>query len=612
MKKVLMMLCAILAFTSCSKEAKELEGRVERVEQTLTLEVSAIPDDITSVDKNEARAGTLVNFYIDGTGKLRAFLEKNKVPVFTYIYNGSSLVYEGILNWSVKPDKRTLYYEGAVGLKRAIDPTKETKLVALLGYGDNSTVFGAGNVQIPASQVSVGPIKPDDTGADNILKAVPFVLVNKLDKVGDFLTNKPRDVAEKRFKPKGTIVRVVLENTTAQKIPVGALAVNELSVGGVSYWRFNSSIGELEYVYPRPGSKSYDASVYPIRNAQGRNSKIDLEPFQNDVELLYWYPKIDPRITFDLIYWVYPQSYPGTDTRRQSSGYYTPYTQVKAADQHMEGKVYTLRLKVRQQENPLSFFSEYPVAAGGASFATTHAPNDPSYGLFTFDEAKGLSIGAYNRLPTQAEWNLILPSFLNPTVLNKYIRNDMAAIGSYSMQDAESTFAWASTPPATYSQNNQFVIYAIRFDKRRGWGISDLNTCFVFRYHWQGGYQGRYSLRIQCKPITRELLSNNSNWQEIALNYLKAKPSSYWDDAVERIFPSVNMSGDATVKEGAVFWGSSNGMGYYDQSNQLVEVPAGVASYAWVTPRSLKLSTEGISSPSVVTKYPVYLYKGIY
>ena len=632
------MLCAMLALASCKKDDMP-QAEQSKEATTVTLDISAVTQDVEQKGKSEARA----MFYFDPAGKLRTTLKgREKTKVYTLIYNGDELVHKEALQWTVSEDGKTLSYKEPITTIAHLDPNKETKLVAILF----DEAFGKENPSSPEDWWSYYPgyeiqkayIIHKSGSIDNRVSvpSAPFALECTLSVNADGTRATNRDLRAdlKRFKPKGYFVEFTLSNHTGRNIEVKSVLTNGAE-------RIRYKVREGKYAHRDDPSdfltdKHSTTRLHPIavqswiRGAFSESEvSIAIENGKTYPRPVYlWMPTLDG-VSFDFDYF-------------PNNGCCPIYKQKGERSSYEQGSIYKIDVDFKPLPNPLSYFTQGPISADGTQILAGVGSNDPNVGLFTFDEAKNLTIRRDDdhdgvdeiyKLPTQSQWNSILPTFderklpipgrpQGSTVPVVSRSGDNAVIGyNRLMPRIDGVGGYSYFETVIYSfPNGRKVTQAYRFlnDQRR-FGSTVVyqfhGDPFVFRYIT---HEGSEWTTIQCR---RGTLRSINLQEEIRggqiTDAFAALGNNFWNDpsVVTRTFPSVDILHNGSKMGGSIFWGISDGTDpkynpYLEYLNlrkgDRTYVPYGGAFYAWLTTNLMKVSPN--KHPSA-ERYPVYLYK---
>ena len=360
MKKVLMMLCAVLALASCSKEATEPQeqGQEQKKQQPKTPVSLSLSATISDLD---AKA---LDHQLDGN-KLKHFLNgKTELKVFTFIWDADaprgSYLFSRELTWKVAEDGKTIYFDGNIDVYAAhLNPsTANIRLVAAIG-------------QLPGSSGEVYPreeaAKPRLAG-DQFPINTPCVLRTKLQLTSDrkLLYNTKQPEADRRFKPEGIFLRFKIRNELGTQVKITNLYYPRFdgNVYGFHYsypeltvvQAANQAVKGLGNVFPSDYyNDPYDGKGIPL------SQPIVLDPGKTtEAEFLYWMPTpyalIHPDVVLDdpgLLY------------------HTTMQLQKQKLEDYEEGKVYRTTLVLRKLHNPLEYIAEYPMNATGTGMLTS-------------------------------------------------------------------------------------------------------------------------------------------------------------------------------------------------------------------------------------------------
>ena len=575
MRQFLLVLVAGVALLSSCTKGDTPETRLIPQGSTISLDVIASTPEAPSKAEKSLRS---VDFFIDGAEKVRATLKgKTKVKVHTYIYSGSTLVWDGDPDWSVKEDGKTLKLsENDILLRGTLDPAS-ARLVAVI-----SDVAHSGTSLNFSGQTNLKALVVDNTGNTKVSLPVPFVLSSTLSFDGTEASNKSLPITDRKFKPKGYLLRIKLSNETEEAVEVKGVYINGkgldnsmLSVNTGTLTTYTTQNREVLLPIVE-GNSGVPASIIIPKNRP------------SDKNLLVWVNKLDRETSFDL------------DYRDNIIAPMAGYTQPQGI--YEEGKCYTVNIKTTRIPNPLSFFSEYPVATDGTSFASTHNYGDPSYGAFSYEEAMGhsdpnlpagrpvvnVTAGEYTKLPTVSQWLSIVPvgagalwlSYSEPSRPEVWTR--VVSVGNLSY-NVTSEATWVLENP--YDVNTNRTAWVLDYKSPRG----SRSSCYAFRVkirpHGSGPYKPK--VFVEAKYVGSGFTS---------VTQIKSQPESFWRDAVSRVFTSLSPTyGPSRPFHRASFWADSR---WSDDKRAFQPASMGVFPVSG-TPDQIK---------NTVTA--VYLYKG--
>lgn len=246
-----------LVFGACTKESY-IEDQIEETDgryMTLSLDVDATKDDT-----EEMRAlfygENSSTYFVFGTAGQTLYIP-------TVIYNGSQIIYTNErLPWVVSSNGRRLVCKQKVRIKPELLANPNLSIVAKLDEqaktGDAVTVL----------QATV-------SGEERKMRSInfPSVMTTKLKQEGSVLRMSEASTA--RFKPQGTLVRVILKNN--MKIPTFATGISVTLANGQTLSRpFDTGS-----IYPQTNDSFQ--SLLPV-GAQAENS---------DQRALLWLPYVN-------------------------------------------------------------------------------------------------------------------------------------------------------------------------------------------------------------------------------------------------------------------------------------------------------------------------------
>lgn len=335
MKWFLLSILAPALLLSCKQEGPK---ETQRTSQKLQLSLSA--------GFSSDQQALSMDYRLE-SNKVKAILEgKTKVPVRTYIYQGSSTTPIGnqLLDWTVQKDMKTLRYEGSINLSSLAATTTELRLVAVIGEATQ----GVENELIVSTSYSQGAtiklLSPTESTTIN----VPYILETKLDKNSQGLW-KVRGTDRKIFRPYGHLLRVNISNN----------AFADVTITGISSNRLLAKSSKLN-VYPE-GSKtlSREEELSPINLKFSEEIKIGPKQYA-EKDFLLWIPRINDLKTYHLDLMV---------KEIPSSRLYTVIKTTKQPSDLKDGKIYNVTLELhRTIVNPLSLLSDDVMNRGGTDF----------------------------------------------------------------------------------------------------------------------------------------------------------------------------------------------------------------------------------------------------
>jgi len=427
MKKVLMMLFAVLLFASCNKEAGEPQPQKEQKHYSLSLDVAA------STEMNGYKALDHLNYKFQN-GKVKpALVPGEEIEVYTNIitYKGEKieLANGGIrkLKWRVSDDGKKLYCRQTIS-DLTFNPNDYDEVALIAGIHAIQNVLPFNRVNPLPEDNKVQVFTSTTSSAEAFSMKVPYFLpkvVLKKDAQGVYVN---KQLANNKFKPKGYLLKVHVKNELNEPLSLSGVQ----SCGLVpDYALFPDWNGSGDYTKEHPLKSWHTGSYYPNRKFSfSKNFTVPAGARSSEAFLL-WIPEVINNADYliDLIVKDVP-----------SQAFYVSKLFTKSPSEYVEGNMYTVTLTVRPIRNPLDYLSKYAVNKDGTDFLTNwndFAPEEPKnfttknkeVGYFdgyrvvgtgvTSDRSKALIIageeysypnggaGVKWHLPTVAEWNSV-------------------------------------------------------------------------------------------------------------------------------------------------------------------------------------------------------------
>ena len=325
---------------------------------------------------------------------------KTQIPVYTCIYEGSRLLFNERLNWTVKDDKKTLSFDGDINFTASVTNPNSLRILAVIG-----DATGTPTDLTLAPAYSEGQVIPLLSTTTPTTINVPYIMEAKLarDLGGHWIPQGEN----KTFKPYGHLLRVRMINKTGAPVTVTGVSSNRVLADGI---QFHPRLRELK-------RKEYNT---PLNLKLSREVTIANDQTAGETFLL-WVPRLDESGTYhrlDL-----------TLKDVESSRLYTTMRIPKGTVDYMDGVIYKAEVTLYKTAipNPLSLLSEDVINKEGTDFVnlrnTFQIDNLATYngagkvGYFKHADAINRfcvedtypSTGGINwHLPDFFEWNTIL------------------------------------------------------------------------------------------------------------------------------------------------------------------------------------------------------------
>jgi len=359
MKKVLMMLFAVLLFASCNKEAGEPQPQKEQKQKhySLSLDVAA------STEVQRYKALDHLNYKFDN-GKVKPNLVPGEeIEVYTQIlaYRGIRLEtgYASKLKWRVSDDGKKLYCKQTIR-DMTFNPNDYDKVTLVAGiYALRN--FHSNIIPLPENN-EVQVFTP--TTSSTFSMKVPYFLPEmelKKDAQGIYVNKL---LANNKFKPKGYLLKVHVKNELNEPLALSGVQSCGL-VPDVADYAGSGSITD------RPLKGRYNTSYYTNRKFSFSKDFTVPAGATSSEAFLMWLPEMINNADYliDLIVKDVP-----------SQAFYVSKLFTKSSpSEYVEGNMYSVTLTVRPIRNPLEYVSKYAVNKDGTDFLTNwddFAPED--------------------------------------------------------------------------------------------------------------------------------------------------------------------------------------------------------------------------------------------
>ena len=359
MKKVLMMLFAVLLFASCNKEAGEPQPQKEQKQKhySLSLDVAA------STEVQRYKALDHLNYKFDN-GKVKPNLVPGEeIEVYTQIlaYRGIRLEtgYTDKLKWRVSDDGKKLYCKQTIR-DMTFNPNDYDKVTLVAG------IYAMRNIHsdiIPLPENNEVQVFTPTTSSAFSMK-VPYFLPEmelKKDAQGIYVNKL---LANNKFKPKGYLLKVHVKNELNEPLSLSGVQSCGLVPDIVNYAGSGS-------IADRPLKGQYKTSYYTNRKFSFSKDFTVPAGATSSEAFLMWFPEMINNADYliDLIVKDVP-----------SQAFYVSKLFTKSSpSEYVEGNMYTVTLTVRPIRNPLEYLSKYAVNKDGTGFLTNwndFAPED--------------------------------------------------------------------------------------------------------------------------------------------------------------------------------------------------------------------------------------------
>jgi|GEM_PF-2603491 lipoprotein len=501
MKKVLLALFALLALTSCSKEANEPKGKERFAPSSMQLEVAA-----------EVPSARALSFSLQNGKPKVSLAGRTTLPVWTFIYDGDNLVYSQLLDWKVEGTK--VYYIGDIQISHSYTPTNLTLVAMVVGNkNDGVTKIEANNLYTPSLQDNTIHKLTD---LENYDINIPYKMEVKLDYRSDaptMLYTNRRPAAERKFKPEGLFLRFKIKNELDHDITVTTMRAPFV----LPNRRIATSIDKKSKIGWEARTQ---ALIQPRDFVFDEPVHVSAHGTSSDTYFL-WIPSTKVKGMFEK---QIPSGDGGDD--RYSSDHITLLTSntvqfskpyhvyslfTKESSHYQSGYTYDGQFTFHSLRNPLERISETPLNTLGTDFVDASGGYNNTYssiGYFLnlevasrFYEPKTYpSKSGEWYVPSVLEWRGIFPGTNGTDNIFETIQIDDVVFENRSIRGLHVK----NTP----TKGNDYTIYMLRF------GRTDAQTTVKEiteeRYSSRGGANiDRFSLAQSGLEYARPLLDNS-------------------------------------------------------------------------------------------------------
>ena len=608
MKKVLMMLFAVLLFASCNKEAGEPQPQKEQKHYSLSLDVAA------STEMNGYKALDHLNYKFQN-GKVKpALVPGEEIEVYTNIitYKGEKieLANGGIrkLKWRVSDDGKKLYCRQTIS-DLTFNPNDYDEVALIAGIHAIQNVLPFNRVNPLPEDNKVQVFTSTTSSAEAFSMKVPYFLpkvVLKKDAQGVYVN---KQLANNKFKPKGYLLKVHVKNELNEPLSLSGVQ----SCGLVpDYALFPDWNGSGDYTKEHPLKSWHTGSYYPNRKFSfSKNFTVPAGARSSEAFLL-WIPEVINNADYliDLIVKDVP-----------SQAFYVSKLFTKSPSEYVEGNMYTVTLTVRPIRNPLDYLSKYAVNKDGTDFLTNwndFAPEEPKnfttknkeVGYFdgyrvvgtgvTSDRSKALIIageeysypnggaGVKWHLPTVAEWNSVFAA----NRVNYSILNYPVQIGDYKGLFGPVDYKSSGQSGSTYEVYtlcfNPLPYHKITKDRIAGVPKPWSNFPTAGSWYWsEGDDQYRAAFLPEISDNKRYAFyykyDYTTHMMTIKCKYVGANPEFTTAEDVKNKINWSSVTTSRTIPAYSVkahYWSHYSGEHHYPDINE-IELPIPDAIYLW-------------------------------
>ena len=555
MKKVLMMLFAVLLFASCNKEAGEPQPQKEQEQKhySLSLDVAA------STEVQRYKALDHLNYKFDN-GKVKPNLVPGEeIEVYTQIlaYRGIRLEtgYTDKLKWRVSDDGKKLYCKQTIR-DMTFNPNDYDKVTLVAG------IYAMRNIHsniIPLPENNEVQVFTPTTSSAFSMK-VPYFLPEmelKKDAQGIYVNKL---LANNKFKPKGYLLKVHVKNELNEPLSLSGVQSCGLVPDIVNYAGSGS-------IADRPLKGQYKTSYYTNRKFSFSKDFTVPAGATSSEAFLMWLPEMldNANYLIDLIVKDVP-----------SQAFYVSKLFTKSSpSEYVEGNMYTVTLTVRPIRNPLEYLSKYAVNKDGTDFLTNwddFAPeekenfttknkevgyfdgyqvtsrgggNDLSRALILAGEEYSYPNGGAGvkwHLPTVAEWNSVFTAHAvnHPVQIGKYkglfgvpiIKSYEQSGNTYEVYTlcfnplpndkiTKDRIAGVLTTPWSHFLTSGSWYWFMGDDKDRAAFLPEISDNKRYAFYYRYDYT-THMMTIKCKYVgadpeftTAEDVKNKINWSSV-------------------------------------------------------------------------------------------------
>ena len=441
MKKVLMMLFAVVLFASCNKEEREPQPQKEQKHYSLSLDVA------TSTDENGYKALDHLKYKFQNGEIKPALVPGEEIEVYSQVlaYKGSKIEngFSRKFKWRVSDDGKKLYCKQTLN-DVTFNPNNYDKITLVAGIHVMRNIQSS-MIPIPEDN-KVQVFTPTTSSTEAFSMKVPYCLsevVLKKDAKGVYVN---KQLANNKFKPKGYLLKVHVKNELNEPLSLSGVQTSGL-IPDVAYIPDMSGLIVDILTKNRPLKGRYDTSYYTNRKFSFSKDFTVPAGATSSEAFLMWLPEMINNADYliDLIVKDVP-----------SQAFYVSKLFTKSSpSEYVEGNMYTVTLTVRPIRNPLEYLSKYAVNKDATDFLTNwddFAPEEPEnfttknkeVGYFDGlqvtrrgggnDLSKALILageeysypnggaGVKWHLPTVAEWNSVFTAHAvnSPVQIGKY------------------------------------------------------------------------------------------------------------------------------------------------------------------------------------------------
>jgi len=365
MKKVLMMLFAVVLFASCNKEEREPQPQKEQKHYSLSLDVAA------STDENGYKALDHLKYKFQNGEIKPALVPGEEIEVYSQVlaYKGSKIEngFSRKFKWRVSDDGKKLYCKQTLN-DVTFNPNNYDKITLVAGIHVMRNIQSS-MIPIPEDN-KVQVFTPTTSSTEAFSMKVPYFLsevVLKKDAKGVYVN---KQLANNKFKPKGYLLKVHVKNELNEPLSLSGVQTSGL-IPDVAYIPDMSGLIVDILTKNRPLKGRYDTSYYTNRKFSFSKDFTVPAGATSSEAFLMWLPEMldNANYLIDLIVKDVP-----------SQAFYVSKLFTKSSpSEYVEGNMYSVTLTVRPIRNPLEYLSKYAVNKDGTGFLTNwddFAPED--------------------------------------------------------------------------------------------------------------------------------------------------------------------------------------------------------------------------------------------